>query len=291
MKIFSAGGFRPCTTKEDEMSACTHKATVFFDIDGTLGWNDPTKQDAIPEWERGFSPAPSPRVADAIRRLVSRGNRAFLCSGRSPHDIHPDLAALPFSGMVALAGAYVRMGDEVLRDCPLPEDTLRRMDQLLREGGYGIMIESAADKVNVRGGTMGNLADTPQTIDEALEALADHKAYKLVIRTTAADMLMADPQLGKVLVASRLECDNSEIGLACNTKKAGIECVLARLGDDAGTTYGFGDSENDLTLFGEVDVSVAMGNAIPAVKQQADYVTDGVLEDGVATGLEHLALA
>ena len=83
---------------------------------------------------------------------------------------------------------------------------------------------------------------------------------------------------------------NSEVGLACNTKKAGIEAVLSHLGDNVGVTYGFGDSENDLTLFSEVDVSVAMGNAIPEVKRLADYVTDSVSEDGVASGLEHLQL-
>ena len=39
-----------------------------------------------------------------------------------------------------------------------------------------------------------------------------------------------------------------------------------------------------------MDVSVAMGNAIPEVKRLADYVTDSVSEDGVASGLEHLRL-
>lgn len=273
------------------MASCTHRSTVFFDIDGTLGWNDPTKLDAIPQWERGFSPAPSPKVAESIRSLVAKGNLAFLCSGRSPHDIHPDLMALPFSGMVALAGAYVRMGDEVLRDRPVPDDLMQQMDAILAKAGYGMMIESAADKVDVRGGTMGDNPGTPQTLDEALAQLADHKAYKIVIRTAAADLLMAQPELAQYLAASRLEMNNSEVGLACNTKQVGIRTVLDRLGDEAGKTYGFGDSENDLTLFSEVDFSVAMGNAIPAVKKCADYVTDSVLEDGVATGLQHLALA
>lgn len=266
------------------------RATVFFDIDGTLGWNDPTKLDALPQWAQGLSPAPSARVAEAVRRLVAKGNRAFLCSGRSPHDIHPDLLALPFSGMVALAGAYVSMGGEVLRDEPIPADVMVRMDATLAGAGYGMMVESAEGKADLRGGTMGDGADTPQTLDEALGQLPDHKAYKVIVRTAAADLLMADPELSDVLVASQLEMQNSEVGLACNTKKVGIEAVLGRLGPAAGTTYGFGDSENDLTLFSEVDVSVAMGNAIPSVKERASYVTDSVLDDGVATGLERLSL-
>ena len=111
-----------------------------------------------------------------------------------------------------------------------------------------------------------------------------------MVRTTAADELMEDPLLGARLTASRLEMGNSEVGLAGNTKRVGIACALAALGERAGTTYGFGDSENDLALFGEVDVAVAMGNAIPEVKRRATYVTDSVSADGVATGLEHFGL-
>lgn len=267
------------------------KATVFFDVDGTLGWTDPSKRDAMPEWERGLSPTPSDRVAEAIRALVARGNHAFLCTGRSPEGIHPDLAALPFSGMVALAGAYVTLGAEVLRDCPIPPDLLDRIDEVLVAGGYGVLIESAHGAVEARGGALGKRLGTPETMAEAVRQISDGCAYKLVIRTTAADGLVSDPEIGPLLVASRLEMGNSEVGLACNTKKAGIEAVTERLGDAVGTTYGFGDSENDLTLFSEVDVSIAMGNAIPKVKAVADYVTDSVSCDGVATGLEHFHLA
>ena len=70
--------------------------TAFFDIDGTLGWTDPVAREHMSDTERKLSPVPSPIVADAIRRFVAAGNRAFICSGRSPLDIHPKMAALPF---------------------------------------------------------------------------------------------------------------------------------------------------------------------------------------------------
>ena len=108
--------------------------------------------------------------------------------------------------------------------------------------------------------------------------------------TAAADAVMADPGLARELSASALELGNSELGLASNTKKAGIRAVLSALGPDAGTTYGFGDAENDLPLFAEVDVRVAMGNAVDALKARADYVTGSVHEDGVVSGLAHFGL-
>ena len=54
--------------------------------------------------------------------------------------------------------------------------------------------------------------------------------------------------------------------------------------------YGFGDSENDGSMLSAVDVAVAMGNALPAVRASADYVTDPVWDDGVATALEAFGL-
>ena len=82
---------------------------------------------------------------------------------------------------------------------------------------------------------------------------------------------------------------NSEVGLSKNCKRDAVRAILDYVGD-AGTTYGFGDSENDLSLFEQVDVSVAMGNAVPAVKRAATLVTDTVGNDGVAKALAKLGL-
>ena len=125
---------------------------------------------------------------------------------------------------------------------------------------------------------------------EALRQQPSGRAYKVILPTAAADAVMADPGLARELSASALELGNSELGLASNTKKAGIRAVLSALGPDAGTTYGFGDAENDLPLFAEVDVRVAMGNAVDALKARADYVTGSVHEDGVVSGLAHFGL-
>lgn len=268
----------------------TSRATVFFDIDGTLGWNDPACPEALPEWERGLSPRPSPAVARAIRSLVSCGNLAFLCTGRSPHDVHPALAELPFSGMVALAGAYVALAGEVVRDRPMPASLVRYADRLLACAGLGMVLEGVGGKAEVRGGTRGPAPGRALGLDEALGELRGD-VYKLVVPTPAADLLLADPALGPALAASALELGNSEVGLAENSKREGVLAVLGRLGERAGETFAFGDSENDLPLFSAVDVSVAMGNATGAVKGRADVVCGTVTEDGVATALERLGLA
>ena len=236
------------------------RPTVFFDIDGTLAWRDPEQAASLSAQERDWSPAPTPVVAEAVRSLVERGGLAFLCTGRSPAAIHPILAGLPFTGFVTLSGAYASMGGEVLRDVALPLEVL-----MLIEGDHS-------------------------TMQGALRDLGGN-AYKLVMRTWMAQEVLALPALGGMLKGSDLGDENTELGLAANTKQVGMNLVLRRLGSRVGTTYAFGDSENDLSSFAVVDVPVAVGNASPEIKDRAALVTAPVWEDGVARGLVDLGLA
>ena len=48
----------------------------------------------------------------------------------------------------------------------------------------------------------------------------------------------------------------------------------------------FGDNLNDLSMFEVADVAVAVGNALPAVKSAADYVTEINTADSVARFIE-----
>ena len=66
--------------------------------------------------------------------------------------------------------------------------------------------------------------------------------------------------------------------------------ALAHMGHGRANTFAFGDSENDLSMAPAVETFVAMGNALPGVKAAADYVTDSVQNDGVATALARFGL-
>src|SRR5690606_2871201 len=49
-----------------------------------------------------------------------------------------------------------------------------------------------------------------------------------------------------------------------------------------------GDAENDLAFLGKCECAVAVGNALPSVKRQADIVTRGEQTDGVVELIEQL---
>jgi hypothetical protein len=49
----------------------------------------------------------------------------------------------------------------------------------------------------------------------------------------------------------------------------------------------FGDGGNDIPMLKHAKVGVAMGNSMPTVKENADYVTTNIDEDGVYNALKH----
>jgi HAD superfamily hydrolase (TIGR01484 family) len=74
------------------------------------------------------------------------------------------------------------------------------------------------------------------------------------------------------------------------TKAEGMEAVANHLGLKSEDVIAFGDGPNDSEMFDYAGFSVAMGNAIPDLKERAGYVTTDILEDGIYNALLYLEL-
>jgi hydroxymethylpyrimidine pyrophosphatase-like HAD family hydrolase len=75
------------------------------------------------------------------------------------------------------------------------------------------------------------------------------------------------------------------------TKKNALARLCADLGVRAENVLAIGDSRNDVPMMRWAGVGVAMGNALPEVRQAVGRVTLGCYEDGVAHAIERFALA
>lgn len=67
------------------------------------------------------------------------------------------------------------------------------------------------------------------------------------------------------------------------SKADGIKYLRNEYGFDS--VVCFGDNFNDMAMFGEADVKIAVGNAVPELKELADFITDENEYDGVAEWL------
>lgn len=266
-----------------------HGNVCFFDIDGTLAWQDPKLVQELPEGERDLSPYPNETVAQAIRSFVANGNKAFICTGRTLSCIHPKLLELPWAGVVCLAGGYAELEGRIVRNAAINPGLLQRLAPYLEQSGEVIRFEGIDRVVRMS-------ADAPETygyartVGDAVTQLEHYNAYKILMSTPLANRIAQDEELGPLLCLNELELEVTEISPRECTKRAGIKAVLDALGPDHGTVYGIGDASNDIALMEAVDVGIAMGNAPDFLKEKADYVTDDFDHDGVVTALEHFGL-
>ncbi|MCB8968317.1 MAG: HAD family hydrolase [Ardenticatenaceae bacterium] len=75
------------------------------------------------------------------------------------------------------------------------------------------------------------------------------------------------------------------------SKGKGLALLLQKLGIPWEAVLALGDGENDLEMLQLAGVGVAMGNAAPAVKAVADYITLSNNEAGVATAVTRFVLS
>ena len=67
-----------------------------------------------------------------------------------------------------------------------------------------------------------------------------------------------------------------------------VEAMAKRLGIPTDVVATIGDMQNDLAMFRESGLSVAMGNATDDVKKQASHVTGSNEEEGFAGAVEFI---
>lgn len=77
--------------------------------------------------------------------------------------------------------------------------------------------------------------------------------------------------------------------LPSGTNKAtGLQAALARMGLSPRNCVGVGDAENDLAFLAICECAVAVSNALPSTRAQADWVTEADHGDGVAEVIDAL---
>ena len=74
---------------------------------------------------------------------------------------------------------------------------------------------------------------------------------------------------------------SGEISSRGINKAFGMQKYLKHAGIAREDTIAFGDGINDIEMLKYAHIGVAMGNAVDALKKQADYITSGVDEDGI----------
>jgi len=239
----------------------------------------------------------SQTTIDAIRAVTAKGVRVVLASGRLPHSI------VPFARRLGLDGIHIGLNGGVAFDLAgnLRHKHLLTLDQLsvahrfiegeglfpMVFGAGGLWASHSSSDLDFlhRGGE-----PPPMSYDPArLETIVDPAKIIVVLPPGPRDKEIAgriEPRVHVVRSGPKF-LEFMPPGVA---KGVALAEYLADIGLVREEVMAVGDSENDASLLAAAGFAVAMGNAVPALRAQADYVAESNAEDGVARVLRRFIL-
>ena len=251
---------------------------IFFDADGTLISH---KQNAVPESTR-----------KALAALQQKGIRCILATGRHITEVEVlPIRDIPFDGYVTVNGQLcLDEHKQPLSDSPIAAEAMPAIVRHFREKKIPIMLKEE-DKIYINCVT-DRLRATQADISTAVPELGEYSGkpiYQAVYYIPAEEEEMLR-ELRPHCFFTRWHRSGIDLIEKNGGKVRGIREYLDRLGISTEETMAFGDGHNDIEMLRFAAIGVAMGNAGDEVKQQADYVTTGVDEDGISLALQHFGL-
>lgn len=195
-------------------------------------------------------PRPAPLMLAAIREVRNANRRVVLVTGRILAELLLDFpdALEHFDAVVAENGAVLwRAGRERAVVAPVS----RLLDQALGKRGVPLRRGQVIVATDV--------AYDRDILEECARLGLDHQ----IVRNRAALMVLP----------------------AGVSKATGLREALAEFGISYHSTVCVGDAENDLALLDACEIFVAVGNAVPSLKEAADLVLETADIDALASFL------
>ena len=252
------------------------KKYMFFDIDGTLTTS-----------ERGLQPTITQTTKETLIKLQKKGHFLAIATGR-PYFMMKEIAQeVGIYNIVCNGGNDVYINGECIMSAPLEHQVaLSIVHQCLeKEIAFCVSCEDnlvryshneAFAQVIKNEHFLGELHILP---DFAYDRVKEYK--RLFIEQSRVDEIdFHDMMLGTMYGCNYVIVEPED-------KYRGIRVIMDMLEAPQAEVVVFGDGNNDIRMFQEAPISIAMGNAITELKAIATFVTHRSDEDGIAYASHH----
>ncbi len=257
-------------------------ALLIADVDGTLVTEDKIL---------------TPRAQAAVAGLAERGIKFAITSGRPPRGmtmlIEPLRIDIPIAGFNG--GMFVKPDLTVLAENALEPVVARRAVALILDHGLDAWVYRGNDWL-IRDAGAPHVAREQWTVKFPPTVVTDFdkaldKAIKIVGISDDHDKVQraeADAQkaFGDHASAARSQPYYLDITNPAANKGGVVDYLSHALGIAATAIATIGDMPNDVLMFRKSGLSIAMGNASPDVRKEAQAVTASYDDEGFAKAVE-----
>ena len=257
-----------------------------FDLDGTLLSSEHTL---------------SSENCEALRQLATNDILVVLVSGRMHRSIQPISDQIRLQNpIISYNGGMVRHATtgEVYHHTPvLAEAAIAIVNECTKHGlhlNYCLNDELYVAERNAWSDLYEARTGVPATPIGDLRELAGETPTKLLIIHTSEKL---QPLLRKFqtdyaqkLYVTQTQAEYIEFMNPAVTKGRALTTLAKRLGIAMDRVVAFGDSYNDESLLKTAGFGIAMANAVPPIRDCADYITTTNDENGVAKAIWDIIL-
>ncbi|CAH0173824.1 Sugar phosphatase YidA [Stenotrophomonas lactitubi] len=248
----------------------------------------------------------TPRVKQAIAQARALGVHIVLTSGRPVPGLVPFLHELGIDGdddyCIACNGGLVQcIGPrETVVEYPLSFDDFVYCEQVAREIGVHFQALDAQrmytpnQDISIYTVADSHLSRMPLSYRRVADMDLGMSFIKLMMIDEPEVLDAAIARLPAALTERFAVLKSAPFFLEVFDRRAGkgpsLQKLAEHLGIDRANVMAIGDQENDLTMLQYAGTSVAMGNAIDAVKATARFETATNADEGVAKAIEAYVL-
>jgi hydroxymethylpyrimidine pyrophosphatase-like HAD family hydrolase len=192
--------------------------------------------------------------------------------------------------MVSDGGYGVTIGGRLLGIDPLPKEKIVRLVRECQQKGFawGIQTDNSVVRL-VPDGRFERETHDAYMASRIVTGL-DPEDYPELFKAYVSCSREQEETLAALKDLPHYRFFKEYVFIEPMDKAVGIRRVMDHFGAPYRDVVVFGDSENDLSMFCDDWTKVAMGNAIEALKEKADYVTQDVEADGIYRACEALGL-
>lgn len=262
-------------------------SALISDVDGTLVTDDKVLTE---------------RTRRAVVRLRAVGVEFAIISSRPPHGLRMLVDPLGLRTPIAgfNGGMLVTAAMSTIDELLLPVDVATRAVEAMAACGVHVWVFTAHDWLlrDPDGPYVGLEEHTvrfPPTIVDDFGRSLD-AAAKIVGVSDDFDLLArCDAELRRILARKATVARSQPYYLDVTHPDANKGAALLKLAQllaiPAQQIAVIGDGHNDIAMFREAGLSIAMGNAAAEVQHAADFVTDSNADEGFANAVERVVLA
>lgn len=237
------------------------------------------------------------RTKKALERAIEAGVTVTLATGRMFASAQQIAKQIELNvPIITYQGALVKtlIDGKVLYERNVPVDAARKLLGYAKE--HGLHLQLYVNDVlygtedNARIQAYSKLSNIPYVIEPDFEHLIDKPNHKMLIidepEVLDHHKSILQDMLGDQLHITKSKAHFLEFMHKEGTKGHALQFMAQHIGCTMEQTIAIGDAWNDREMISVAGLGVAMGNAVPSLKDIADYITLDNNEDGVAHVIE-----